>query len=165
MRRTKRAVLVGLTAGLFIGGSALSPANAAAGAPFRLWIGTQISGGLPSNLPGDTHCTDHYTDQYPLPYARGCMKEYGDHIYVQDTSPDGHSGMVYYQFKDSQGRWQDAACVNSNGNGTVARCDLAGWIPETDMCIWAGTIEMAQGPHQFEYWIEGSSKVCFTNNN
>jgi hypothetical protein len=98
MRRTATAVLVAIATALMIGGTALSPATAATGAPFALYLGTKISGGLPSNLPGDTHCTYHFTDLAPLPYAKGCLKEYGDHIYVQDTYADGKSAMVYSQF-------------------------------------------------------------------
>ena len=141
---------------------AVGPAVSAAatGAPFQIWGANKISGGLPSDVPLDTHCAG--ADAHDIDVAAGCFKEVGDHIYVKDTNPDGKSAMIYYTVDGD-----DAACVNSDGHGTTAVCDLSSWIPENkQVCIWAGRIDMdPNSSTRFKYYIESGSKVCFNNNN
>ncbi|AXI78291.1 hypothetical protein [Peterkaempfera bronchialis] len=59
--------------------------------------------------------------------ARVCFVKYGDKFTVEDTSADGYSAVaVWNNYLWDGSAWvlyRAGACVNSNGNGTVATCN------------------------------------------
>jgi hypothetical protein len=51
------------------------------------------------------------------------FESYGDHLYVTDTAPDGHSAVGVILVNVSPNQWSSDLCWNSNGNGSTVNCN------------------------------------------
>jgi hypothetical protein len=51
------------------------------------------------------------------------FESYGDHLYVQDTAPDGHSAVGQLWWPNGWPGYTFATCWNPNGAGTVKNCN------------------------------------------
>lgn len=130
-----------------------APAHAA-GAPFRLH-GSTLTDSRPSCTNAGVACTKNNDVFFA---ASGSFKVNGDLIHVKDVDDDGHSAIIYYE-NTSTG--ENGACINTAGHRTIKYCRMDSFIPDKSwVCIYAGWMEMAEGPNKYDYRIAWQSKNC-----
>src|SRR5207253_3294548 len=105
---------------------------------------TEAASSLPSDCPVVSHSG----------WGKGCFHRHGDHIYVLDTTDNGHAAYVYFEnyLRTSSGNWQ------KHVSGACTPYDV-GIVPYCALHFYEHTTLNAYGRHRIRLLTDNRHKT------